>query len=130
MLTDVHTPSLEQLALARFIGDGRLDRHVARMKRLYAGRRRALLEALARFFPGEHEVEGAAAGLHLVAGFPGREFGEVTAAGIAAHGVRVYPVERYAIQKGRHRHRLLLGYGHLCPEEIGEGIQRLKRGLG
>lgn len=129
-LSDVHTPLLDQLTLARFIREGRLERHVARTKRVYAARRRAVREALERHFPGEHTVSGDSTGLHLVAEFPGAEFTDEAVTRLKRGGVRVYPVERYAIEKGRHNKRkIILGYGHLEPERIALGVQRLRTGL-
>src|SRR5690606_12910313 len=43
-LTDRQNPGLEQAALADFIADGHLERHIRRMRRLY-GQRRAVLVA-------------------------------------------------------------------------------------
>ncbi len=45
------------------------------------------------------------------------------------NGVRVYPVEKHAIEKGRHKNKIILGYGHLGCEEIAEGIRRLRMSL-
>ncbi len=47
-LTDWHTPTLMQLALARFIEDGHLLRHIRRCHEVYAGRR----ERLRHWFDG------------------------------------------------------------------------------
>lgn len=41
-------------------------------------------------------------------------------------GVRLYPVERHAIRKGRHQSKVILGYGNLTPGEIEEGLRRMK----
>ncbi|MTI84107.1 MAG: PLP-dependent aminotransferase family protein [Firmicutes bacterium] len=124
--SDVHTPSLDQLALARFIKEGRLERHVARMKRVYASRRRTIREALNYFFPGENTVFGDSTGLHLIAEFPGVEFTDEVVEMLMQNGVRVYPVDNYALRKGRHKNKVILGYGHLDSEQIAKGIQRLR----
>jgi GntR family transcriptional regulator/MocR family aminotransferase len=55
---------LQQLALARMIETGGLDRHLRRARRRYARRREAILDALAAELP-EAEVAGAAAGLFV-----------------------------------------------------------------
>ena len=65
---DRHAPSLAQRVLARFIAEGRLAAHLRRMRGLYAGRRRALLDALQREAAGVLQAfEAPEAGLHLVA---------------------------------------------------------------
>jgi len=68
---DRHTAQLEQAALADFIREGHLERHIRRMRRVYKRRREALLGALARHFGGRATVVGDAAGLHVVVRFDG-----------------------------------------------------------
>ena len=65
---DRHTTLLEQAALADFLHDGHLERHVRRMRRLYK-QRRVLMEALGRHFGDQAEVLGDAAGMHVVVRF-------------------------------------------------------------
>jgi GntR family transcriptional regulator/MocR family aminotransferase len=86
--SDVHTPSLEQLALARFIKEGKLERHVTRMKRVYASRRRIIKEALMHHFPGEYIITGDSTGLHLIAEFPEIEFSDEVLRMLKQNGVR------------------------------------------
>ena len=66
-LTDWHTPSLGQLALARFIDDGQLLRHIRRCHDVYAGRR----ERLRHWFSGPlspwFTLVPATAGFHVAA---------------------------------------------------------------
>ncbi|HLZ59717.1 MAG TPA: PLP-dependent aminotransferase family protein [Ktedonosporobacter sp.] len=128
-LMDVHTPSLEQVVLARFIEEGHLDRHVIRMKRIYRKRRIALINALKTHFAGHVQVHGDAAGLHLVAAFDGISFTEQIVDAMQQGGVQIYPVEQHAIQKGRHQNKLILGYANLTEEEIEEGVKRMKTEL-
>ena len=45
-MSDRYSPVVSQLAMARFIAEGNLDRHVARIKRLYRRRRDTLIAAL------------------------------------------------------------------------------------
>jgi GntR family transcriptional regulator/MocR family aminotransferase len=64
-LADWHQPLVSQVALARFITEGHLARHVRRMSRIYARRRARLLEALARSPHIFGEVVPSVAGLHV-----------------------------------------------------------------
>jgi GntR family transcriptional regulator/MocR family aminotransferase len=68
-MTDRHTPLVEQAALADFVRDGHLERHIRRMRRVYKRRRDALLDALDRHFGRRAVVRGDAAGLHLTVRF-------------------------------------------------------------
>jgi GntR family transcriptional regulator / MocR family aminotransferase len=55
-----------QVALAALLTSGRYDRHLRRMRAVYAARRRALVDAFARHAPGV-PLTGLAAGFHAVA---------------------------------------------------------------
>ncbi len=125
-LTDLHSPSLEQLTLAHFIENGHLERQIMRTRKIYRKRRMAVINALTMHFPDKVRIHGDATGLHLVAEFPGREFTEQTLMDLKHAGVRIYPVEIHAIRKGYHRHKVILGYGNLTIEEIEEGVRRIK----
>ncbi|MBU7320483.1 PLP-dependent aminotransferase family protein [Paenibacillus oleatilyticus] len=126
---DLHKPSMDQLILARFMEGGYLERHIAKMKKLYKSRRDCLIECLRSAFPGQVNIIGDSTGLHLVAEFPGRRFDKEAVREIERWGVKVYLVEEHANDKEAHRSRLILGYGHLPKEDIQEGITRLSRAL-
>ncbi len=68
-LADHHSPVLDQLTLAEFIGSGAYDRHVRRMRLVYRRRRDRLVAALAARAP-RVRVSGIAAGLHAVVELP------------------------------------------------------------
>ncbi|APM37924.1 PLP-dependent aminotransferase family protein [Clostridium kluyveri] len=127
MYTDVHTESISQLVLAQFINDGKLEKHIWKMKKKYYNKRQALINNLRINFFDEYVIKGHAAGLHLVAEFQNILFTEEILKKITQQKVKVYPVEKYAIHKGRHRNKIILGYGHLSIDEITEGIRRIKK---
>jgi GntR family transcriptional regulator/MocR family aminotransferase len=64
-LADSASPALDQLALARLIESGELDRHLRRMRTRYRRRRDALVRALSGI-----RVLGIAAGLHMTLQLP------------------------------------------------------------
>ncbi len=68
-MADHHSPVLDQLTFAEFIGCGAHDRHVRRMRLRYRDRRDTLLAALAEKVPAVR-VSGIAAGLHAVVELP------------------------------------------------------------
>lgn len=129
LLDDLHSPSLEQLTLAKLIELGHLDRHIARMKKLYRKRRDALKYSLSEAFGDRIKILGDSTGLHLIAEFADVEFSAERLQSLAAHQVKIYPVERHAIAKGRHLNRIILGYGNLTPEAIARGVERLRVAL-
>jgi len=128
-LADLHTPTVEQLTLARFIDRGDLDRHIARVKKVYRRRRDALLAALQVHFAGHVRIWGAETGMHLVAEWTQRSFSEALVGRLASRGVRVYPVEHHALLQEQHAGKLIFGYGHLSPEQIALGIARIAQVL-
>jgi len=127
---DVHTDALSQRTLAAFITSGAFERHILRMRKLYKHKRRLLLESLQRHFGNGFRVSGQAAGLHLVAGFPGVRFTEGVLEAMRAHGVTAVPVERHSLRRnGEHAHELILGYAHLAAEDLDRGVRALRAAL-
>ena len=130
MYTDVHTDALSQYTLAAFINNGGLERHIWKMKKLYKRKRAYLIRCLSQHFGSQFEVQGQAAGLHLVAGFPGFVFTENVLTGLYERGVKVVPVESYSLcRDGTHAHEVVLGYSHLSEKEMSKGISILRDGL-
>lgn len=66
-LTDWHTASMTQHALAKFIDDGHLARHIRRGHTIYASRREALLRGFATLLAPWFDVVPATAGFHMAA---------------------------------------------------------------
>jgi GntR family transcriptional regulator / MocR family aminotransferase len=64
--TDLGASVLDQLVVAHLISSGAHQRHPRRTRARYRDRRAALADALARHLP-DAEIEGIAAGLHLLA---------------------------------------------------------------
>ncbi|TSB47240.1 PLP-dependent aminotransferase family protein [Alkalicoccobacillus porphyridii] len=122
--SDRHTATLEQQIMARFIEEGHLDQHVRRMKRIYEGRRKALVAALKKSFP-DLKIIGHAAGMHVVVEWKQLEVDQAFVDHCKQHQVIVYPVEQYALQKGYHTKQMVLGYGSLTEADIRIGVDRL-----
>lgn len=126
-LADHHSPTVDQIALAGFVAGGHFERHLARMRRLYAVRRAALVDALAEHLPDLacREPRVAAAGLHLLVGFdvPGSEAGLVARA--AGAGVGLDPAGPCFLAGPPPRPTFLLGYASLPEARIAEGVRRL-----
>jgi len=119
---DVQNPPFEQAALAEYMRSRKMDRHIRKMRRLYGERRQVLLQALETTFGKVWRPWGDAAGLHIAVEFPGRRFdGDFVEQG-RQRGIVVTPVEYHSVSKGKHLDKLLLGYGHLAPDEIRRGV--------
>ena len=122
-LSDRHTASLEQRALAEFINGGQYERHLRRLRRLNTDRRAALLEAMATHLPASLEVTGDGAGAHIAIWLDGRLAEQEAIERAASRGVGVYGVSRYFL--GPSRPGFLLGYAQLGVEDIRAGIASL-----
>ncbi|WP_203364649.1 PLP-dependent aminotransferase family protein [Bacillus sp. REN10] len=127
--SDLHTPSLDQLILTRFIQDGHLERHIAKMKKIYKNRRDYLINYLKSTFSNKVNVFGDSTGLHLVAELKGLYFSKDLLKEIEQFGVKIYPVEDHTIEKDNHSNQIILGYGHLNKTEIEKGIARLHKAI-
>ena len=123
-LADRGTARVEQLALARFVARGELDRHLRRMRARYAQRRDALVEALQTELP-EAEVRGIAAGLHATVLVPG---GADREAAIRAEAAR-RRIRLEVMGDYRPGHdgpaTLLLGYAQMSEPAIRAGVKEL-----
>jgi GntR family transcriptional regulator/MocR family aminotransferase len=119
-LADRHAPGLEQAALAEFIGEGHLDRHIRRMRRLYRLRREVLIGSLERHFGSSAVVLGDAAGMHVMVRFEDR--------GIASRAAknRVWLSSAGAnYLTNSPGNEFVLGFAGLTERAIREGIRRL-----
>jgi GntR family transcriptional regulator/MocR family aminotransferase len=123
------TASLQQLALARFIEEGYLERHIGKMKKEYLKRRQLLIVRLHEAFGERVEIRGDATGLYVVAEFQDHRFSPDVLDWIAQNGVRASCVEEHTSIPGHHMNQLILGYGNLSSEAIEIGVERLKTAL-
>jgi GntR family transcriptional regulator / MocR family aminotransferase len=93
-MSDRGSCTLDQLALATLLTTGRYDRHLRRMRTVYAARRAALTDAFARHASGV-ALTGLAAGFHAVAPLPSGadELAVIAAARerrVGLHGINSY----------------------------------------
>src|SRR5690606_964339 len=100
-------------ALADFIGNGHLAAHIRNVRPLYAERRAALLAALERHCAGLFEVQGAPAGLHLLARLPAGSNDRALAAAANAEGIGLAALSTFflAAPAGAADRGLVLGFG-------------------
>lgn len=125
-LSDHHSNSVSQLALLRFIESGDLERHIRKMKKVYRSRREHMTELLNRYFPDQYRIHGGSAGMHAVLELEDIIFTPELIKRILNAGVYVVPVEEHAIVKGLHKNQIILGYAHLTPHEMEEGLKRIR----
>jgi GntR family transcriptional regulator/MocR family aminotransferase len=129
---DVSTSGIGQQALARFLHEGHLLRHLKRMRKVYAARRAALMAAIAAELPDDLAVPAPGTGLHLVALFTPRLAARMTdvaaAQALRAAGLHVQPLSQNFIGAPT-RQGLVLGYGRLPEAQARPLIAQLARCL-
>jgi GntR family transcriptional regulator/MocR family aminotransferase len=122
--TDLGASVFDQLAVAHLISSGALQRHLRRTRARYRDRRAALADALARHLPAA-EVEGIAAGLHLLARLPPHLDERQILRDAHQRGIRLYGLTDYQFESQAAAPGLVLGYAGLPTHAIDDGIAEL-----
>ncbi len=117
-------PLLPQMVVTDFIEEGHFERHLRRMRTLYAERQSVLLEELNDRVGERFDVSSTEAGLHLTV-FLDEDL-DGTAISEAAEGRDLIapPLSFYAA-RSVDRDGLVLGYAAIPKDEIREGVDRL-----
>ena len=125
--SDLGSPALPQLVLARLIASGELEQHIRLVRKRQRSRRDALLRALREYLPAAR-VQGIAAGLHLLITFPGRAGPDTELAeAILRAGVLVQPLSWHRQRPGVPG--IVLGYAAHPPDQLREAARRIAQVL-
>jgi GntR family transcriptional regulator/MocR family aminotransferase len=128
-ISDRGSSTLDQLALAALLESGRYDRHLRRMRAVYARRRGRLIAALARHAPGVR-LTGLAAGFHAVAHLPAGADERAVVAAARERLVGLYGMGSYRAAGPAGPPRLVLGFGDVGERAIEPGIAAVADLLG
>jgi GntR family transcriptional regulator/MocR family aminotransferase len=124
-LTDGHTSSLAQHALAKFIDDGDLARHIRRGHQIYASRRDALQRAFTTFLAPWFEQVPVTAGFHMGA-FARNDLDVELLIRLARRaGVGLYSLATF-YHRAQPRPGLFLGYGNIDTLDIEPALMRVR----
>jgi GntR family transcriptional regulator/MocR family aminotransferase len=127
--SDLGSPALPQLVLARLIAAGEYDRHIRLVRARQRRRRDALLAALAEHLPAAR-VQGVAAGLHLLVTLPWLPAGASDidiAERLREAGVLAHPLSWHRARPGPPG--LILGYAAHPPDRLRTAAARLAAAL-
>ncbi|MEU0196069.1 PLP-dependent aminotransferase family protein [Streptomyces afghaniensis] len=125
---DLHTPTVNQLAAARYLADHDLDAHVTRVAGVYRERRDAMLAALPSALPEGSVWTRPEGGMFLWARLPEPYDTTALLPQVVRHDVAYVPgVPFYAGPPDRTTLRLC--FVTQTPDEIEEGLRRLGKGL-
>jgi GntR family transcriptional regulator/MocR family aminotransferase len=117
--------ALEQMVLSDFISDGHFERHVRRMRAVYAERQQFLLDALREECEGLIDAAPAGSGMHLVGWLPPDVDDRDVSRRAAARGVDAIPLSAFAVGRGAGRPGVLLGYAHVDRPTMFSAAHRL-----
>jgi GntR family transcriptional regulator/MocR family aminotransferase len=123
-LLDIQGDLATEAAVAALIEDGELQRHVARVRRVYANRREILANSLRRAFGEGVEFALPAGGMALWVRLRMRVDVDAWARRSVAHGVSWYTGRRYAFD-GQPRPFARLSFAWLNERELPEAVTRM-----
>jgi GntR family transcriptional regulator/MocR family aminotransferase len=127
-VTDWHTPLPTQAALAHFVDEGYLARHIRKMRAIYRQRHDKIAQAITGQFAQHLTPIPSAAGLHISAIAriaSAEEMAHVAERALAA-GVAVQPLSMFQVTQPSWA-GLTLGYGAVETGDIDEGLHRLSQ---
>jgi GntR family transcriptional regulator/MocR family aminotransferase len=125
---DRHPPTVDQAALAEFIAQGHLGRHVRRVRALYQERRDLLVALARRELSGVLDVRSPETGMHTVGWLPPHVDDRAMAARALDAGVDTPPLSAYRLE--RHGSgALLLGFSAYDARELAAGVHKLSAAL-
>jgi GntR family transcriptional regulator/MocR family aminotransferase len=121
-MSDRGSCTLDQVALATLLTSGRYDRHLRRMRAIYAARRAALVDAFTRHAPGVR-LTGLAAGFQAVAHLPPHADEAAVIAAARERGVGLYGITDYrGAPDAAAAPALVMGFGNTGERAIDQAI--------
>jgi GntR family transcriptional regulator/MocR family aminotransferase len=124
-LADCHSPTLTQYALAKFIDDGDLLRHIRKGQAVYAGRRAELQRCFTGMLAPWFELVPAVAGFHVAALAVKPLDVEMLVRLARRAGVGLYSLNEFYTGSVR-RPGLLFGYGAIDTLDIAPALERVR----
>ncbi|MEH2540357.1 GntR family transcriptional regulator/MocR family aminotransferase [Bradyrhizobium sp. AZCC 1708] len=124
-VTDWHTATMAQSALAQFIDEGAFARHIRKVSRIYSERHQMLTAGIKRNFGEYLDLVPSTTGLHIAAYARTASVDDIDAIASRAFdlgvAIRSFPLE------GEPQAGIMLGYGAIDTARIAEGLRRLRR---
>jgi len=118
--------TIEQLALAEYIEQGYLARHVKKLRSLYNEKNLILQQTLLKTFGKKVTILDYASGLHLRIALHYSLSAQALAKKALQHGIRVIPILGTT---SRHGPEVLLSFAGIAKEAIPKGIAALQKAL-
>jgi GntR family transcriptional regulator/MocR family aminotransferase len=127
-VTDWHTATIAQVALARFIDEGTFARHIRRVTGAYSERHEMLTATVQESFGDYLDLVPSRTGLHIAAYARRGSVDHIDAIASRALDMGVAIQKMSSMQvSGRPQAGIVLGYGAIETARIAEGLRRLRR---
>lgn len=120
---------IEQMALALFMRDGQLEKHIRRLRKLYAKKSQALIASLNKIMGDKVTVSGGEKGLHLLLEVKSDLNTVELVAAAAKKGIKLTPVARFTKNQSREEKKhplILLSYGGIQAEQMQPALRLLQ----
>lgn len=115
-----------EAAVAELLSTGEIQRHVSRMRKVYAGRRQALLDALDKELPGCFQIHVPAGGMALWARILDGTDPEAWSAEASKHGLEVRAGRSFDL-RNRPAPYLRIGFAANDEGEIWAAVRKLRQ---
>jgi GntR family transcriptional regulator/MocR family aminotransferase len=126
-VTDWHTATIAQSALAQFIDEGAFARHIRRVSRIYSERHAMLTAEIKRNFGDYLDLVPSSTGLHITACARGASADHIDAIVSRAFELGVAVDTMWPCRVDRKPPAgFVLGYGAIETSRIAEGLRRLR----
>lgn len=113
-----------QAAVADFINEGHLDRHVKRLRSLYGERRQALVDELQKRFGSTVTIGPDTSGVFILVRFESRFDQDQLIARAAKVGVGLMSTNQFYLRKPV-ANEFIMGFGNLDESLIRKGVRKL-----
>lgn len=119
---------IEQIALALFMKEGMLNKHIRRLRKIYARKNEVLMGAVKKIMGQKAKMLGGESGLHILLELKSqRDSGEIALLAEKV-GVKVIPINNYYLGNAQGNYPLvLLSYGGIPVEDIEPAIKLLNK---
>jgi GntR family transcriptional regulator/MocR family aminotransferase len=123
-------PSYHQLALARFIDDGMLEKHIRRVSATNEKKYLVLLNAIKEFLSDDLEIFMEPAGVHTLVRIKNCKNQELMIRKMAEASIAIYGIKMYwHYQKDAKEDIFLMGFNSMSEENIRNGCQEMAKVL-
>ena len=123
-LSDRHSPLFDQAVLTDFITEGHFNRHLRRMRRLYAERQSALISAIQGQLSHYLNVQPCATGMHLIGWLPRGVDDRVVSQHLLQHGITAPALSAYCLEAPA-QGGLVLGYAAIDVPAIRRSVGQM-----